>query len=189
VKAYTGGGDRGKTSLLSGERVAKTHCRIEACGDVDELNCALGAFIAALPQEDLGLRTELLEAQGDLFRLGARLSTASGSTAASLLPSFGPPQTRRLEAAIDKLEAELPPLQGFILPGGHASAAWAHLARTVCRRAERRVVQCALESKDTDPGQDMEGAIAYLNRLSTFLFTAARVCNKLLGVTERTWQA
>ncbi len=137
MKAYTGGGDRGRTSLLSGERVAKSHCRIEACGDVDELNCTLGALIAALPHEDLGVQSDLLEAQADLFRLGARLATDPHSPAFALLPAFGPQQTSRLEESIDRLEAELPPLQGFILPGGSATAAWAHVARAVCRRAER----------------------------------------------------
>lgn len=188
MKAYTGGGDRGNTSLLSGERVAKNHSRIEACGEVDELNCALGALLAALPPEDLGLRSGLLEVQGDLFRLGARLATAPGSPASALLPEFGPEDTRRLEAAIDRLESGLPPLQGFILPGGHPTAAWAHLARTVCRRAERRVVQCSRESEEAD--QEVLGdAIAYLNRLSSLLFAVARTCNKLFGVTERTWPA
>ena len=189
MKAYTGGGDRGKTSLLSGERVPKNHSRVEACGDVDELNCALGALLAALPPEDLGLRTDLLEVQGSLFRLGARLATASGSPAFALLPEFGPGDTHRLEAAIDRLEAGLPPLQGFILPGGHPTAAWAHLARAVCRRAERRVVQCSQESAGAEQGQALGDAIAYLNRLSSLLFAVARACNKLLGVTESTWQA
>jgi cob(I)alamin adenosyltransferase len=188
VKAYTGGGDRGRTSLLSGERVAKSHVRIEACGDVDELNCTIGALLAVLPAEDLGLRGELIEVQSDLFRLGARLATAPGSTATALLPPFGPQHRQRIEAAIDRLEAQLPPLQGFILPGGHPTAAWAHLSRTVCRRAERRVVQCSLESSESAPEEAMSDAIAYLNRLSSFLFTAARLCNKAHGVTERTWR-
>jgi len=156
VKAYTGGGDRGTTSLLSGERVAKSHSRIEACGDVDELNCTLGALIASLPTKDRGLRGELENVQADLFR---------------------------------RFEAELPPLQGFILPGGHPTAAWAHLARTVCRRAERRVVQCAHESDRTGPGEPLADAIAYLNRLSSLMFTVARVSNQIFGVAERTWQA
>jgi len=189
VKAYTGGGDRGTTSLLSGERVAKSHSRIEACGDVDELNCTLGALIASLPTKDRGLRGELENVQADLFRLGARLATNPDSAALSLLPTFGPENTRRLEATIDRFEAELPPLQGFILPGGHPTAAWAHLARTVCRRAERRVVQCAHESDRTGPGEPLADAIAYLNRLSSLMFTVARVSNQIFGVAERTWQA
>ncbi len=189
MKAYTGGGDRGRTSLLSGERVAKTDSRIEACGDVDELNCALGALLASLPPEDLGLRAELLEVQSDLFRLGARLATAPGSAAFALLPPFGSQHIRRMESAIDRLESELPPLQGFILPGGQPAAAWAHLSRTVCRRAERRVVQCSVQPGRSEPDETFGDIIAYLNRLSSLLFTAARLCNKILGVPERTWQA
>ena len=189
MKTYTGGGDRGKTSLLSGERVAKSDSRIEACGDVDELNCTLGALIASLPPEDLGVRDELLETQRDLFRLGARLATSPGSPSFGMLPPFGPEHTRRIEAMIDRLEAELPPLQGFILPGGHPAAAWAHLARAVCRRAERRVVQCWLESGENDAPGALGDVVPYLNRLSSLLFSLARLCNKLVGVAERTWQA
>jgi cob(I)alamin adenosyltransferase len=189
VKAYTGGGDQGRTSLLSGERVAKSHCRVEACGDVDELSSTIGALLAALPPDQRGLRDELLETQADLFRLGARLATAPGSAASAMLPRFGVEQVRRLEAAIDGLEAGLPALQGFILPGGHPSAAWAHLARTVCRRAERRVVECTLASSQTVQDEAWGDVIAYLNRLSTYLFSVARQCNRIFSVTERTWQA
>lgn len=189
MKAYTGGGDRGRTSLLSGERVAKSDIRVEACGDVDELNCALGALLCQLPQEELGLRAELLEVQSDLFRLGARLATNPGSGTSALLPVFGPQHRQRMEATIDRLESQLPPLQGFILPGGHPAAAWAHLCRTVCRRAERRVVQCALQSSEGESEGALGDVIAYLNRLSSLLFTVARLCNKILGVAERTWQA
>jgi len=185
VKAYTGGGDKGLTSLLSGERVKKSSSRIEACGEVDELNCTLGALIASLTSEPLGLRGLLLEIQDDLFRLGALLATSTGADPASLLPGFGLAQTQRLEAIIDRLEAELPPLQGFVLPGGHPTAAWAHIARTVCRRAERRVVHCSLEEKDNA----LTDAIVYLNRLSTLLFTVARQCNNLFGVAESMWRA
>lgn len=189
MKAYTGGGDRGTTSLLSGERVAKNHCRIEACGEVDELNCTLGALIASLPAEDRDLRDVLENVQADLFCLGARLATNPGSAALAMLPQFGPENTKRLEETIDRLEAELPALQGFILPGGHQTAAWAHLARTVCRRAERRVVECALESDHADPHEPLGDAIAYVNRLSSLLFTVARICNRNFGVPERTWRA
>ena len=189
MKAYTGGGDAGKTSLLSGERVDKIHCRIEACGEVDELSSVLGALVASLSQEGRELQGELREVQADLFRLGARLSTIPGSSAFAMLPLFGEEQTRRLEAAIDRLEARLPPLQGFILPGGHPSAAWAHVARTVCRRAERRVVRCAGERAETARDEKLGDLIAYLNRLSSYLFSVARECNRIFNVPERTWQA
>jgi cob(I)alamin adenosyltransferase len=189
VKPYTGGGDKGRTSLLSGERVAKSHCRIEACGDVDELSSAIGALVASLSSDQRALQDELRETQADLFRLGARLATVPGSSASAMLPPFGTEQIRRLEAAIDGLEASLPSLQGFILPGGHPSAAWAHVARTVCRRAERRVVQCALEHSETSQDESLGDLIAYLNRMSTYLFSVARQCNRIFGVPERTWRA
>ncbi|HVP17962.1 MAG TPA: cob(I)yrinic acid a,c-diamide adenosyltransferase [Spirochaetia bacterium] len=187
MKAYTGGGDGGMTSLLSGERVAKTHCRVEACGEVDELSCVVGALIASLPKEDRGLRDELLETQGELFRLGAILAATRGSHASGMFPKFGPEPTRRLEELTDRLEEQLPPLQGFVFPGGHPTAAWAHLARAVARRAERRVVQCFQESAEGRPDAAFGDMIPYLNRLSSFLFAVARFCNSILGVPERTW--
>ena len=193
MKAYTGGGDQGRTSLLSGERVAKTHCRIEACGDVDELSSTIGALIASLPSGQRALQEELLETQAELFRLGARLATLPGSSTYGMLPPFGSREIRRLEAAVDRLEADLPSLQGFILPGGHPSAAWAHVARTVCRRAERRVVQCTPVSSEAAGNAAADEAlgdlVAYLNRLSTYLFSAARRCNRIFSVAERTWRA
>ncbi len=189
MKAWTGGGDRGKTSLLSGERVAKTHARVEACGEVDELNCVVGALVASLPPEDQGLRDELLSVQDDLLRLGARISAGPGSPASARLPAFGPERTHRIEALIDRLEAGLPQIQAFILPGGHPTAAWAHLARAVCRRAERRVIQCSAESGEKGDVGAFGDIIAYLNRLSSLFFTVARVCNRILGVSERPWQA
>ncbi len=188
MKTWTGGGDRGRTSLLSGERVAKTHVRVEAGGEIDELNCVVGALVASLPPEDQGLRSELLAVQDDLLRLGARISAAPGSPASARLPGFGPEHTHRIEALIDRMEAGLPHLQGFILPGGHPAAAWAHLARAVCRRAERRVVQCTLESAAGEAGP-FGDIIAYLNRLSSLFFSVARLCNRIFGVSERPWQA
>lgn len=188
MRSYTGGGDRGKTSLLSGERVAKTHCRVEACGEVDELNCVLGALIAALPQGNQGLDDELLAVQSDLFRLGARIAVAPGSQAFGRLPAFSSEPTGRIETLIDKLEERLPPVQGFLFPGGHPAAAWAHVARAVCRRAERRVVQCFQQLGESESAGAPGDVIPYLNRLSSLLFTVARLCNSLQGVPERTWQ-
>ena len=141
MKIYSGGGDRGRTSLFSGERVLKSHLRIEATGDVDELNSVLGVLIAVLPNEDSGSMEEIRQIQSDLFHLGAWLATTPGS------PS-------------------MPALKSFILPGGHISAAWAHVARTVCRRAERRVVRLYEESIEGDGQGQLWGVLTYLNRLS-----------------------
>ncbi len=189
MKAWTGGGDRGRTSLMSGERVAKTHIRVEAGGEVDELNCVTGALIASLPAEDQGLRGALLAVQEDLLCLGARVSAGPGSPASARLPAFGAENTHRIEAFIDRFEAGLPRLQGFVLPGGHPAAAWAHLARAVCRRAERRVIQCSAETGEPEHGGPLAESVAYLNRLSTLFFSIARLCNRIVGISETTWQA
>ncbi len=181
------GGDRGMTSLLSGERVPKTHPRIEACGDVDELASVLGVVAAALSTDQPGLVEEIRAVQADLLGIGALLSAAPGSPA---LASLRPPAEGRIRALEDsarRMETELPRLQNFIIPGGTPTAAWAHVARAVCRRAERRV---AALSAERAPG--LEGgpdpALAYLNRLSSWLFELARWCNKLKGVSETPWK-
>jgi cob(I)alamin adenosyltransferase len=119
VKTYVGSGDRGKTSLLSGERVEKSHARIEAVGEVDELNSVLGALIATLPEKQGELSRELQGIQADLFHVGAWLATSPGSPTLEMLQEIGPNHTKALEAAVDRLEAALPPLRSFIFPGGH----------------------------------------------------------------------
>jgi cob(I)alamin adenosyltransferase len=185
MKIYTGVGDRGKTSLFSGERVPKSHLRIEAYGDVDELNSILGALVASLPPACKELAQPLQAIQSDLFHVGAWLATTPDSPAIANLQAIGQEQIQALESAIDRLEERLPPLTHFILPGGHPAATWAHLARTVCRRAERHVVRLAHESDRAN----LEGVIVYLNRLSDYLFVLARYCNHRLDVPETTWQA
>jgi cob(I)alamin adenosyltransferase len=184
VKTYVGSGDRGRTSLLSGERVEKSHERIEAVGGVDELNSLLGALIAALPEKQGGLRDELQGVQADLFHVGAWLATSPGSPTLEMLREIGPGPTEAIEAAIDRLEATLPPLRSFILPGGHPTAAWAHIARAVCRRAERQVLRLAAG----EPAERLRSVIAYLNRLSDYLFVVARFCNTLHGIPDKVWQ-
>jgi cob(I)alamin adenosyltransferase len=188
MKIYTGSGDRGRTSLFSGERVRKDHRRIEAYGDLDELNSVLGALCAAVP----GLPTaqaELSEIQSDLFHLGAWLATTPEAPATATLAPIDPQRSSRLESAIDRMEAELPPLSGFILPGGHPSAAWAHVARTVCRRAERRVVGLAAEGGPPESSEQVQRGIVYLNRLSDYLFVLARHLNRTQGVDDVRWNA
>ena len=181
-----GSGDRGMTSLLSGERVPKTHPRVEACGDLDELASVLGACAAALTAGGDELKAEIRDIQGMLLHIGAALATSDDSPTAAKLRRVSAEDTGKLERAIERLERALPPLQGFILPGGHPSAALAHVARTVCRRAERRVL--ATGAGGTPPeGSRLAAIVAWLNRLSTYLFVLARSCNAAHGVAETPW--
>ncbi len=181
MSIYTGGGDRGMTGLLSGQRVAKSHALIEAGGAVDELNSCLGLLRARLgerPEEYQGLG----QVQARLLDLGACLS-ADTAQAAGQPAGLGPPQVAELEAAIDQMEQELPTLESFILPGGTPAAALCHLARAVCRRAERRVVSAIAEASHQLP----PAALAYLNRLSDYLFVLARQLNHRAGQAETPW--
>jgi cob(I)alamin adenosyltransferase len=186
MKISTGAGDTGKTSLFSGERVSKDHVRIEAYGDVDELNAILGALVASLPADYPELAAEIQQVQSDLFHVGAWLATTPDSPSIEMLEPFAEERTQRLEQAIDRMEEELPPLTAFLLPGGHMSAAWAHVARTVCRRAERHTVRLARERED--PNNSLQQIIVYLNRLSDYLFVLARHCNRIAGIADQVWQ-
>ena len=187
MKIYTGSGDRGKTSLFSGERIEKSDRRIEAYGDVDELNSVLGGLIAGLPPLLASLAGELESIQCDLLDVGAWLATTPGSAAVDMLTPFTSARISRLEAAIDRTDASLAPLKGFILPGGHPAAGRAHVARTVCRRAERHALRLMTAG---DPDDACGGAIlTYLNRLSDYLFVLARACNQQTGTPETLWEA
>jgi cob(I)alamin adenosyltransferase len=169
VKIYTKTGDRGETGLFGGPRVRKSDPRVEAYGDVDELNAAVGAARALV--EDPRIDAELGKIQAELFCVGAELATPHESKAHSAIPPVDAAWIARLERAIDAWEAELPRLTHFVLPGGTRSAAALHVARTVCRRAERRAVLLASELA-VEPA-----VLAYLNRLSDLLFVAARLAN------------
>lgn len=182
-RIYTRTGDEGETGLFGGGRVPKSDPRVEAYGAVDELNAALGVALAALGASDQHDIAALLEpVQGDLLALGAHLATPeAGGAAARRLPPLPRERVAAMETAIDRADDELPPLTHFLLPGGSDAGAALHLARTVCRRAERRVVALAgEESVDAD-------AIRYLNRLSDLLFTLARLANQRSGSPESTW--
>jgi cob(I)alamin adenosyltransferase len=180
VKIYTRTGDDGRTGLLGPGRVEKDSARIEAYGTVDELNAVLGVARAARP--DAAADTSLAEVQDDLFAIGSALADPDPSG-----PFHSAIQARhieRLEQAIDAMEATLPPLTRFILPGGVTAASQIHLARTVCRRAERRVVRLAHTTGEHVP----ENLIVYLNRLSDYLFVLARAVNHRAGVGDVPWK-
>jgi cob(I)alamin adenosyltransferase len=187
MKVYTGSGDRGKTSLFSGERIAKSDHRIEAFGDVDELNAVLGMLTNYLPADVPLLADEILKIQSDLFHIGAWLATGADSAAVDRLESISEEKVRFLESAIDRMADELPQLSSFILPTGHESASWGHLARTVCRRMERRVVRLFETTyEDRLPGA-LQTLLVYINRLSDYLFILARYCNHATGISETPW--
>ncbi|MGE0445752.1 MAG: cob(I)yrinic acid a,c-diamide adenosyltransferase [Vicinamibacterales bacterium] len=199
MKIYTKGGDTGETSLFDKTRVSKADGRVDAYGEVDELNAALGVARAFLPPEggshvpgdgphdgggfrlqaeDLAQAIEAI--QKDLFGIGAMLADPAAKIAARVTKAHvGDAEVARLEALIDRLEEELPPLRRFILPGGGRAGAALHLARTVCRRAERRAVALGADAH--------AGVIVYLNRLSDLLFVMARAVNHREGVPETEW--
>ena len=176
MRIYTKTGDQGETGLFGGPRVSKDHARIEAFGTVDELNSHLGQ-IRTLPAA-AEFDTDLRRIQCELFDLGAELATP-GSTVERITPEH----VARIERLIDAHEATLQPLTCFILPTGTPLAAAVHVARTVCRRAERRVVRLASQLDTTIPAN----AIEYLNRLGDLLFVLARVANHRAGVTDDPW--
>jgi len=175
VKIYTRTGDAGETSLFGGARVSKSDARIEAYGTVDELNSFLGVARAAWP--DSPIDAQLAAAQSDLFEIGAHLA----SPGTSRFPGVELARIEELEHGIDAMEAELAPLKSFILPGGALAASHLHVARVVCRRAERLVVALQDDSEAT------KSSIAYLNRLSDYLFVAARFANRKFGVDDVPW--
>ncbi len=184
---YTRTGDRGKTGLFSGERVAKDELSIEAYGSVDELNSILGVLITMLPPESQDLIDTLRDVQADLFTLGAWLSVTPGSPVANQLQAFEEARVDELEAHVDTLQAALPALNSFILPGGHPSAAWTHVARSVCRRAERQVVHLYGRDQEAYATDVYRTILRYLNRLSDYLFVLARYGNFIQGVEDIAW--
>jgi cob(I)alamin adenosyltransferase len=188
MKVYTGSGDRGKTSLFSGERVLKSNERIEAYGDVDELNSFLGLLTAALPQGNPGMIAEIHRIQSDLFHIGAWLATTPDSASAKVLDEISEENVAFLESAIDRMENDLAPLQGFILPGGHMTSALSHVGRTVCRRTERHVVRLSGTLTGQHMPESLNILLIYLNRLSDYLFVLARYCNFIAGVEDIAWK-
>ena len=179
MKIYTKTGDSGTTSLLGGARVSKAHIRIEAYGTVDELNSYIG-LLRDQPVNS-GRKAFLKEIQDRLFTLGAELATEPGKDQV-VKPSLLESDMNALETAMDEMEEGLEPLKNFILPGGHQSVSFAHLARCVCRRAER--ITIALNDQETVDTL----TIKYLNRLSDYLFMLGRKMASELGIEEVKWQ-
>lgn len=187
MKIYTRTGDTGTTGLFGGPRVSKHHIRIDGYGTVDELNSILGVVrveIARISGQVEGPTLAVLDAtlgrlQKELFVLGADLATPEGARAATV--RVEEQHIRRLEEEIDALDSDLPDLTRFILPGGSGVAAHMHMARVVCRRAERLVVALSEEENIN------EWAVMYLNRLSDYFFTAARAANVAVGVSDNEW--
>jgi cob(I)alamin adenosyltransferase len=178
MKIYTRTGDAGETSLFGGTRVGKDDPRVHAYGEVDELNAHIG--VARAHATDAAIDAELVELQRDLFALGAQLADPGGRVAErSVKARLGDDDVARLEQLIDRLEAGLPPLRHFILAGGTPGGAALHVARAVCRRAERAMVRL-------DPAVDSV-LLRYINRLSDLLFVLARTANHRGGTTEAVW--
>lgn len=181
MKIYTKTGDAGDTGLFGGGRVPKSHPRVEAYGDVDELNATVGVAMATQPMPRID--DVLAPIQQDLFAIGALLATPDLEKMHRHLEKARIDDARisELERAIDAGDEELEPLKAFIMPGGTPKAAALHVARTVCRRAERRVVDLGRETELP------QLVVIYLNRLSDLLFTLARVANKRGGASEVAW--
>lgn len=180
-KIYTKTGDRGMTSLIGGSKVPKSHLRIESYGTVDELNSHVGLCRDLL--EDSPSRDMLLEVQDRLFTMGSSLACDPEKETGMSLPSLEESDIQTLEAEIDRMTESTPPMRSFILPGGHPSISQLHIARCVCRRAERCCVRLEAEG-----GGDHAQVIKYLNRLSDYLFTLARYTSHLLKVEELPWR-
>ena len=176
MKLYTKAGDDGSTGLFGGPRIPKCDSRVSAYGEVDEVNAAIGVALAGCEDEQLALR--LAEIQADLFVVGAELATPQGHKSPNTISDS---QIAQLELWIDEACGETKPLRTFVLPGGTALASALHLARTVCRRAERAVVFLSQQ-------EEVSGAVViYLNRLSDLLFAWARLANQRAGVADIPW--
>jgi len=179
VKIYTRTGDSGDTGLFDGTRVSKADRRVAAYGEVDELNAWLGLVVSGT--EDAVLRERLLQIQRDLFALGSRLADPARRIAGRVTKvGISAEHVARLEGWIDELDAGLPPLRRFILAGGAETGAALHVARTICRRAERTMVELGEDAFEIE-------LLQYVNRLSDLLFTMARAANHRAGVPETEW--
>lgn len=180
TKIYTRTGDEGKTSLVGGQRVSKDDARIAAYGDIDELNSFVGAAICSIPEKLNPLKAELVRIQHELFNLGSQLATLPEDLHPNQ-PVILPADVKRLEESIDAMNANLPPLRSFVLPGGGRLNAELHICRTVCRRAERNLITL------TQTTGVSAVALEYVNRLSDFFFVASRHASRVLNQPEALW--
>jgi cob(I)alamin adenosyltransferase len=180
IRIYTKTGDKGTTSLIGGTKVSKSHLRIEAYGTVDELNSFIGLLSDQLPPS---FPTLLREIQDRLFTIGSSLACDPEKEPKFSIPDLHEADIQLLEKAIDTMDAELPSMRSFVLPGGHPAVSTAHIARCVCRRAERGVVRLQDEDAFVDPL-----VLQYLNRLSDYLFELARFIGHRLAVPEIPWK-
>lgn len=179
MKIYTKTGDTGKTGLLGGVRVSKSHLAVEVCGSLDETNSLIGMAISQ--SLSLDLVPHVTQIQNDLFDLGSRVAACESETSRPAV--FSSQRVIQLEQWIDHYQAELPPLQEFILPGGSPAGATLHYGRTVCRRCERNLVGLI----ESGTGRDLAVELTYLNRLSDLLFVFARFANDRARLPETTW--
>lgn len=177
MKIYTKKGDKGETSLIGGKRVNKSHARLHAYGTVDELNSYVGLLRDSI--EDKSIRAELLEIQDRLFTLGSLLAATPDSKME--LPSLSEADIKSLEDSIDSMNEVLPEMRSFILPGGHKTVSLCHVARTICRRAERWTIAV------NEDEMVSHLILAYLNRLSDYFFVLSRYMSNILNVSENPW--
>jgi cob(I)alamin adenosyltransferase len=185
-KVYTRGGDKGQTSLVSGNRVSKGADRIHLYGEVDELNSHLGLIASELNKEEKLIEdiNYIENLQSRLFDLGSNLACEKENAQKYKLPTVSPEFIETMESKIDTMDGVLIPLKNFILPGGHTASAQLHIARTICRRIERNLVKFSEENPDELP----ENCIQFINRLSDFLFVMARYVNHKMDRNEILWR-
>jgi len=183
---YTKTGDKGMTSLVGGQRVSKTDLRLEAYGTVDELNCQLGLLLTEV--SDASDHALLNEVQNHLFVVGGYLATDQSTTQLRAQSVVTPAMIESLEKAVDEIDSSLPKLRAFVLPGGTRGASMAHVCRTVCRRAERRILALNNQLKERDEAELDANVLSYMNRLSDFLFVLARKMNIIEGQDEIIWK-
>lgn len=183
---YTKTGDKGMTSLVGGQRVSKTDLRLEAYGTVDELNSQLGLLLTEVG--DASDHALLNEVQNHLFVVGGYLATDQSTTQLRAQSVVTPAMIESLEKAVDEIDSSLPKLRAFVLPGGTRGASMAHVCRTVCRRAERRILALNNQLKERDEAELDANVLSYMNRLSDFLFVLARKMNIIEGQDEIIWK-